>query len=232
MKVFFAIFFLIITIAGRAQSVVDVSKEDVNASSFLHVVGGEPAGLPKFVRLKEGTPFFTDRWLKSTIILNNGATYKNVPAKIDLMDNAIHFLDIKGAEMITTSHIKEIILSNDAQDSLYRFINGAAISDAAKKGWYLWLLSGKASLYLVFNKEIIEEKPYGSATTEQRIQTKKAYVIVYNNALFGFTKIKQLPEILANKKQELETYLQKQPKNSSEENRIVDLVSYYNSLLN
>jgi hypothetical protein len=147
------------------------------------------------------------------------------------MENQLHYLDVKGNEMITTSAIKEVVLANEAKDSLFRFVAAKTVSPAAKDGWYLWLQSGKASLYQIIRKELTEEKPYGSATTEQRIKTKKEYIIFYNNALFSFSKIKQVPAILANKKTELETYLQKQNKNSPEEDRITELISFYNTLL-
>ena len=51
--------------------------------------------------------------------------------------------------------------------------------------------------------------------------------IADNNALFGFTKIKKLPANLTNKKQELEMCVQKQPKNSTEENHILDPSLFY-----
>jgi hypothetical protein len=147
------------------------------------------------------------------------------------MENRLHYLDSKGAEMITTSPVKEIVLYNEKGDSLYRFINATSISATAKKGWYLWLLSGKASLYEVFEKQLVEEKPYGSATTEQRIKTKKSYVVFYNNTLLGFNKAKQIPSVLANKKNELEAFIQKQNKDLQEQDRIVEVITYYNSLL-
>src|SRR5690349_12115000 len=137
MKIFLALMLLFMGAAGNTQKVADVSKEDVNVNNFFYVVGGEPVGNTKFVRLKEGTPFFTDRWLNSNIILNSGATFKNIPAKVNLMENQVHFLDIKGQEMITTSPIKEIILSNDTKDSLFRFVHASAVSQTVKDGWFL-----------------------------------------------------------------------------------------------
>ncbi|HVG42509.1 MAG TPA: hypothetical protein VM888_12920 [Chitinophagaceae bacterium] len=214
-----------------AQRVIDVSKDEVNLNNYLQTAGSEPPGYTKFVSLKEGTPYFTDRWLKSSIVISDGTTFKNVPAKLNLMQDQIHYLDAKGNEMIMTSPIKEIIIANDTKDSLFRFIPSAGVAPTAKKGWYLWQQTGKASLYVLYDKELLEEKPYGSATVEQRIKTKKSYVIAYNNALFGFYKIKQVPSILANKKGQLEGFIQKQSKDESEEERIVALIGYYNSLL-
>jgi hypothetical protein len=223
--------FLFMSVLCPAQRIIDVNKENVNVNNFFYTVGGEPVGHTKFVSLVEGTPYFKDGWLKSSIVLQNGSSFKDISAKLDLMEKKIHYLDPKGNQLITTSPIKEIVLYDEKEDSLFRFVNATTLSAAAKNGWYLWLLSGKASLYEVFEKQLVEEKPYGSATTEQRIKTKKSYVVFYNNALLGFSKAKQIPSILANKKSELEAFMQKQNKDLSEQDRIIAVITYYNSML-
>jgi len=218
-----------------AQQVIDVSKQDVQVgSSMFYAVGGEPFVNVKFVNLIEGTPYFEDEWLKAVVVDKNNRQYKDVSIKIDLVDNNVHYLDEKQKEMILTTPVKEIVLSNALGDN-FRFIHSSYFEkpvNAPKEGWYLWLCNGQASLYKTFIKTVSETRPYGSATTEQRIQTTEKYLLFYNNAFLEVKKIKDVPSVLANKKKELEDFLKTtdDPK-ATMDDRFVKLVEYYNSLL-
>lgn len=214
-----------------AQQVVDITNNDVDVNRFVHTVGGEPVGNVKFVKLVEGSPFFKDDWLKADIVLQSGAGFKNIASKLDLMENKIHYLDPKGNELIATQLVKEITFYDPAHGASFRFVNADNVASTAKSGWYLLLFSGKASLYQVFDKQVFEDKPYGTATTEQRIKTKNTYLVVHNNVQLSVKKLKELPEILNNKKSELEAFIKNQNKNFSEQDRIIDAITYYNSLL-
>ena len=56
--------------------------------------------------------------------------------------------------------------------------------------------------------------------------------MLYNNAFFDVKKIKDVPSILSNKKNELEAFLKtKDDAKASMDDRFVKLVEYYNSLL-
>jgi hypothetical protein len=214
----------------HAQQVIDVNQNDHIANSFFSV-GGEPVQMAKFVGLKEGTPFFKEEWLNSSIVLSNGNTYKNIVAKVNLLENTIHYKDARDNEMIATIPIREVVLYNEVADELYRFINSNAINAATKKGWYLWLYTGKASLYKYFTKTLIEQKPYGSATTEQVIKTKAVYYILYNNTWFKVSKLKEVPDVLANQKAALQQYISgKINSNHSLDDQMEALLAYYNSL--
>jgi hypothetical protein len=74
-------------------------------------------------------------------------------------------------------------------------------------------------------------RPYGSATTEQRIKTTEKYLVLYNNAFLEVKKIKDVPSILANKKKELEVFLKNNDdQKASMDDRFVKLIEYYNTL--
>jgi hypothetical protein len=101
-----------------------------------------------------------------------------------------------------------------------------------KDSWYLWLLTGTASLYKIFEKNLSEQKPYGSATFEQHIKTLEKYLILYNNAFLEVKKLKEVPSVLSNKKAELEAFLKtKDDPKASMDDRFIKLIEYYNSLI-
>lgn len=232
MKPLFLFAFMIGYGSINAQvQVVDVNKSNYEAGNYLRVISGEPIVSVKFVNLKEGSPYFIDEWFKSSIVLQDGSTLKNVPAKLNLLENQVHYLDGKELERVATSPIKEIVLYDEARDELYRFVIAESISAEASKGWYLWLSTGRASLYKGLKKKLTEQKPYGSATTEQFINTRETYFILFENRWIPVTKITQVPSLLPNKKAELEAFIKTQRSNGSMDDRMIELIAYYNTLL-
>jgi hypothetical protein len=235
MKFFITAFSLLLLQSALAQQVIDVSKQDVRVGSNLFFVsGGEPFVTAKFVNLVEGTPYFKDEWMKGIVVDKNNHEYKDVSLKIDLLDKRVHFLDVNGKEFIATTPIKEVILT-DTSGNNYRFVHSSEFEkpvNAIKDGWYLWLSTGTASLYKVFNKNLSEIKPYGSSTVEQRVSSSEKYLIYYNNAFLEVKKLGDVPNVLSGKKKELTAFLKKQDdQKASMDDRFVKLIEYYNSLL-
>ncbi|HWJ28920.1 MAG TPA: hypothetical protein VNS32_20415, partial [Flavisolibacter sp.] len=95
-----------------------------------------------------------------------------------------------------------------------------------------YLDSGSVRLYKRFHKELTETKPYGSATVEQRVITVGEYFIIRNNEVLQVKKMKDIPDLLSDKKTMLEEFLKnKDSKNASMDDRMTAVVNYYNSLL-
>ncbi len=215
----------------NGQKTIDVTSGDVNAGNLLNSIGGEPVLMAKFTALVEGTNFFSNDWLNGTIVLPGGKEYKGLSIKLDLFHNEVHYKDKDGKEFIATVPIKEVILTENHVN--HRFIHSSAIKSATdiKEGYYLWLHTGPTSLYKYYSKQLSEYKPYGSATTEQKIKTTDNYLVLHNGVLIQIKKLKDAPTVLANKKKELEEYLKSnENKTRNLDDRFTDLVTYYNQL--
>ncbi|MGZ5285725.1 MAG: hypothetical protein ACXWB9_01005 [Flavisolibacter sp.] len=217
-----------------AQRTVDVTSGDnrLGPSSFF-TVNGTPFANDKYVKLVEGTPYFQNDWLTGMVITPSGQEFKNISLKLNLHSGEVLYKDEKGSEMIATTPLKEVVLT-DALGNNFRFIHSSSLpqneANPLKAGWYQWLSSGSAGLYKYYNKQLSESAPYGSATTEQKIKTKEKFFIAYNNAYFEIAKTKEAPSILANKKTELETYLKTENKAGTLDDRLTALVQHYNEL--
>lgn len=234
MRIILLILSLSLALAGSSQRVVNVDKNDFKtvSGSLFYTINGEPVSTVKYIRLVEGTPFFQDSWMRSIIILKSGERVSNLPAKLELVENDVYFKNSRGEEMVPTQPVMELVLMNKAEDSLFRFVHSDFFGNATqvKKGWYQWLASGKASLYKFYDKELFAQKPYGSATEEQRIVTKEHYFLFHNDVLVRIKSLKALPELLG-KKQELEQHLKNQGRAASLDDQMSDLIVYYNSLV-
>ena len=233
MRCLITFFMLLLFQFCSAQQVVDVSKQDfhVGPNTFF-VSGGEPFVTAKFVNLVEGTPYFKDEWLKGIVVDGASNELKDIKLKIDLVDNNVHYLDLQEKEFIATIPIREVVLTETGNN--YRFVHSISlekVNNVEKNKWYMWLVSGTASLYKKFEKDLSEFKGYGSATVEQRIKTREKYLILINNSFLEVKKIKDVPSLLPSKKKELEEFLKtKDDQKASMEDRMVKLIEYFNSL--
>ena len=238
MKTYLSICCLLIFISASAQLRLADSRKDINirAGSMFYMVGGEPVLTSEFSRVVEGTPYFSDDWMKGMIVLYNNAVYKDLLVKIDLTKGGVHYLDQFGKEFIVESAIKEVVLTDSINERNFRFIHAPSITNSKDKRtqqWFLWLLTGNASLYKVFNKEVIEQKPYGSASVEQRVRTSEKYAVQVNGSVFYTKKLKDLPTLLMNKKEEVETFIKsgKMPLAITTDDQFAAVIEYYNSLM-
>jgi hypothetical protein len=209
------------------QVVIDVNNENKNVAykEITYTVGGQ---IPvKYVDFKDGSPFFKEEWLTSSLTLNNGKSFNGLPGKLDIMAGNFLYKDEKGTELVAQAPIKQIVLTEN--NNPYIFLNASSLPGlAAKKGWYQQLQTGKVSLYRQFEKTIVEQRPYNSATVEQFIKTTEKYYLLKDQTLIPIKKTKDLLEALSNKAAELEKF--KKEKSNSPEKTYVQIVSYYNSL--
>jgi hypothetical protein len=216
-----------------AQRVVDVTKDDANLlnPNYFYTVSGEPVGLPKYVKVVEGSAFFISDWLTGRVMLVAGKEYGPMQLKLDLLKNELYYLDPSGREMIATTPLQRIILIDTTKNLYYIFINSDALpatNPEAERGWYQLMNNGKATVYKKLTKVITETKPYGSATTEQIIHTSSRYFILYNNQLIRIKKFRDLADILSDKKTEVLSFITSNKLNGKSDEDYNSVVSYYN----
>lgn len=217
-----------------SQRTVDITKQDVTVDDRLFfAVSGEPFVTAKFVNIVEGTPYFKDEWMKATLWNKEHQRFSGVNVKLDLLENNIHYLDKSGKELIATTPVKQITLS-DSSGKRYNFFHLSTLPQPEKfikAEWFLLLDSGYVSLYKFFYKTIFETRPYGAATYEQHIQTAGRYFVLYKNRFVEISKLKDAPNALADKSNELKEFLKtKDDAKLTMDERFVNLINHYNSL--
>ena len=228
------IFFLVLfapSVGSFAQRVIDVDKFEGSALHFFKAVGGEPLMNTKFVKLVEGTPYFTDSWMKGSVFIDD-SEYRNFYLRVNIMETTLEFMDRKGEQMICTMPVKQVVLSDSIKGAQYRFVHSSFLPDhpEAKKSWLMDLVSGSAKLYKLEKKQVNEIRPYGSATTEQHILNSYIYFVLNNNELKRVKKISDVSDFLASKKVALDEYIKANRLNAKSEKDLVRLVEYYNTL--
>lgn len=221
---------------SSAQKTVDVNAAETNGigSTSFYAVNGVPFVNTKFVNLVEGSPYLTTYWVKGRVIGSKGERYSPALLKLDLLSNELHFMSKEGVELVTSLAVREIFLEDTVQNSSCHLINASflPVPKNEKNGWYQLLDSGQVNLYKVHSKLLSETLPYGASTHEQRITTRDKYYLEINKALLGVRNIKELPELLSERKDDLTLYLKNgDDKNLPVENRWKNAIHYYNSIV-
>lgn len=235
MKLLLSALVCLAVIPCSAQRTIDVNKAEVTPTRGLfYVVGGTPFSMAKYANVTEGSPYFKDEWMKGTVIIKSGDQYDNQLLKLDLISNELHYLDSTGQEMITTEKVVEVILKDTLSNKRYRFVYSLAIdvpkSEKPINGWYELLSMGTANLFCRHQKEIEQTRPYGAATYDEAIKTNNIYFIAYNESFYRIKKIKDIPDILSDKRTELINYINNKDLSGKSESDYSSLIDYYNSL--
>jgi hypothetical protein len=217
-----------------SQKVVDVDNETSRtggAVNYLYTVAGTPFLNSKFSRVVDGTPFFNAQMMKGAIILSEGKEYKEIMVRLNLLDFQVNYID-KQIEMIATTPVKEVVLWDTIRQIDHRFISSNYIeaTDKPEKDFYELLLSGKAELYKQYKKSIQESRPYGSATVEQTIKTNLQFYVLQDKQWTKIKKLKDLPAILAEKKDEIQKFINDKKLTADNEVSYEAVISYYNTL--
>jgi len=233
MKALFACLLHLIGLLSFSQRTIDVDKQDgktVNSNNFF-IVNGEPFVNVKFTRLVDGSPYFKDEWMKGVASADSFMTYSGI-LKLDLLDNQIHFLDKNGNEMVTNTRLKKLVLIDTITKKSFTFSHSSAINSTdIKAGWYQLIAEApSATLYKQEMKILQEIKPYNSATYEQSIRTSNNYFLFTGEKFSYIKKIRDLPDLLQDKKAELAKYISDNKLNGKTDNDYVNVIAYYKSL--
>ncbi|HEX7847637.1 MAG TPA: hypothetical protein VF476_17675 [Chitinophagaceae bacterium] len=217
------------TLSQGQQRVIDVGKSDQAVMRAFFAVGGEPFSTTKYVKVVEGTPYFREEWMRGSLVVSDSMEYVNMRLRLDLLANDVEFIDKKGEILIATSSIREIRLVDSLTGNSFRFIHSSAIGGKEiQTGWYQVLTSGKATLYKKIHKQLDENRPYSSATTEQRISNINQYFILFNGSFTRVKKIKDVPDLFPDNKTVLSNFINSNKLSGKTDSDYISLVNEYN----
>jgi hypothetical protein len=213
----------------HAQRVIDVNSGEYSAAQFFNSVGGEPVLGAKFVRLTEGSPFFSDEWKPAIIRLSQEALYRNKNVKLDIYNNNVHFLDDKGKEFLSSSKIRELWFIPSPGDTIH-LMHSALLPGMTKSGWYQVLVADTVSLYKRLHKIMVEDKPYGSATTEQKLRDEEKFILGRGDDVYlELKKPKDLETHFFSYSKDLDTFARSLAQGQSLQEKYVLTVQFLNS---
>ncbi len=213
---------------------IDVSKPYEKSAALINTfsASGTPYIDAKFVRMASGSPFYNDKMMLGILISITGIEYRELAVRLNLMESHINFLNDKQVEMLVAIPIRELTLLDTLNKKKYHFIHSDFIKtyEKTEKGFYQVLQKGKACLYSFYKKTIKETRAFNAATFEQSIQTDVTHLVLLDGRWKKFNKIKSLPSLLSDKKNEVQKYIDKNDLSGYKQEDVELVIQYYNSL--
>lgn len=233
MKTLFSLFILLSSYAGFTQKIINTEQNiTTHAAASFYSAGGDLFQNFKYKKIADGTPYFKEEWMGGKVIMSGGFAYDSIYLRLDLLNNTLHYLDQAGREMIATTPVKAVVLSDSSTGMKFRFIHSSylTVSGRIEPGWYQLLTEGRAILLKRFIKNINENRPYGSGAIEQTIVTSNTYFLLEETVLTSVKKFKDLPALVKDKNDVLKTYIVTKGLSGRSDADYAGLISYYNSL--
>ncbi len=212
---------------SRAASVgVSVQR----SSHFYSTIDGFPVNAKKYSGLSSGSPYFLDAFMPSALVLADGKTYTGVKVRLNLADNEVQYLDSKGAELVAQAPLSRLLISDTASRTDFQFVHTSALpAGAQKKGWYQLLADGKVQLYKFTEKRLVTEKPFNSASEEQRIESRERLYMVVGNVFHEVKKWKEGIGLLRDQQAAVEAHIKPLKENNAPLEEILkEALRFYN----
>ena len=221
-----------ISLASFSQT-IDVDKNDKRLAAISNLsTSGTPYINAKFVRVVSGSPFFNEQMMRGILISRDNTEYRNIIIRLNLLESQVNFLNNKQEELIVGTPLREVTLMDTVNQKNYHFIFSDNIesTDKVEKGFYQLLQKGKAGLYAQHKKVLKETRAYNSATYEQSIETYVTYYVLLGGQWKKINKIKDLPAVLSDKKNEVQEYISSKGLSGYKQENVESVINYYNSL--
>ena len=219
----------------HAQKIIDVTNGDgtgIVDYDATSAVLGQLYNNIKYVRITAGTPFFKEQYMKAILLDDGGGRYRSNAVRLNLMDNEVNFLGPDGKEMVTTSPIRRIILTDSTTGEKYYFVWGLELTPPEKfleRVWFQVLVNDQTSLCRQIRKRIHETPSYGTATTDQDIVTSDVYYLHRNGVLTPVKNWEDLQTQLQDQKALLTQYIHDHHLKGKSIDDYTQLVTAYNS---
>jgi len=218
---------------GFGQGYADVQGGFSGLRSMFNVVNSEPITAPTNPRQLDGSPYFSNEWMKGIITLSNGTSYRGEQLRLDLLNTRLFFLNQEGKEKVCVSQVDRVILLDSVNNRVHTFIHSFVLpvhGDFKDSVWLEVLQPGKAQLLKFQKKDLVEKADYASAPIDV-IKTQTKYYLWYDNRLVKVASFRDVRNFFTAHKAELEAYINKQDPSWKNEEDIIKVMAYYNSLL-
>jgi hypothetical protein len=130
-----------------------------------------------------GTPFFIENWCNTNLQLANGDVFNVPKAKLDIMNNNLHYIDSRGAEMYVEA--KELKRVEFTVDSVLHSFSVHTTEKGGKEvaAFYEVLAEGKITLLKLVRKQLEENKNGFTQEVKKEIVTKETGFVFFNAVL-------------------------------------------------
>jgi len=182
-----------------------------------------------------GSPCFIADYRFANITLAQGRKFVNVKMKIDLVSQETRFVSSNGVEgYMTAGTVKEIDFADTTAQGIiqYKFETGfPPIDRQTQNDFYQVLAEGKCSFVKSISKKVNERKNELSGEIAKDFETTENFYLFIKGEMKRLKKDKDFFLLeFSDKGQEISQFIQSNKTNFKNNEQVVKLVNYYNSL--
>jgi hypothetical protein len=218
---------LLAPVFSRAQSNFMTEGND-----FLKDINGNPIFI-KSTYTAEGTPFYSDQYCTANIKVLNGKRYRDMPIKLNLLENRVIYQTPNGGEMEALTQIESIRFGAcEGKNSSVLFRSGYPLTgQLTERTYYQVLDSGTVQLLKYWKINYTDQKPYSSAVTIRKFEVKPEYYAYMPEK--GMIKLEKGNEnaldIISEKKTKASQFVNEQHLKLRKEDDLVKLFYFLNA---
>ena len=179
----------------------------------------------------EGSPYMTDEFINGSVFTTSKIQYNDIPLRYNVYNDEMQFQAPDGnIAAIAAPEVIEKVTFGDYTMEYIPFTNAKKI----RRGFFVLLVDGNVKLYARPNVEYrppVPPAPYKEPEPAKFLAKPDTYYIrIGLEAAQLIENKKDLEEIFPDHKKEVATFIKKNKVNHRKEEKLKELVEYYNSL--
>jgi hypothetical protein len=229
------LFILLHQMTAEAQTPNSNASVRLATTVFLDEVFGKPFN-PSVNSDISGSPFINNNWKYSTIKLTDGRYFENVPIRLNIFNQTVHYLSASGKELVADDGIiSEIRLTDTAVNgdlSMHTYRNGFnPVDNNNRNTFYEIIVTGNSQLLLCRKVKLAETETLGTnEPVRQFVPYQEYYVCAGENIIKCKRNSSFFLNLFADKKDAVNKYIEQQHLKFKSEKDLKLVVDYYNSL--
>jgi hypothetical protein len=229
MKTLILLLFLFLSLSTLAQGNYELNQA-IDFFRTNKMINGEIKNMLTEKDI-DGSPYLTEEFITGTVYTSSKIQYNDIPLRYNIYNDQMQFKSPDGKiAAIAAPEIIDKVVFGDYTMEYIPFINAKKV----RRGFFVLLLEGKASLYARPNVDYREPVPpgaYKDAEAAKFIEKPYTYYIrIGMEAAQLIEKKKDLEAVFPDHKKEIENFIKKNKVNHRKEDKLKALVEYYNSL--
>lgn len=209
----------LLSFAIKAQNIQDINGRPMFEYQYTDV---------------QGSPYFSESWIRGSVKMENGKTYADVELKYDMVTDELLFKNAKGEMLRFVDPVREFrLLPADGLHAEALFFKSGykPSSDASANAFYQILTNGQTRLAKRLTKKVLENQPYSSATIIKTFELVPIYYVIKDGLPVKIRKDKKaMLAALGDYSEELAEFIRAKKLDLKSETDLIALMNYYNSL--
>ncbi|WP_340113206.1 hypothetical protein [Maribellus mangrovi] len=179
----------------------------------------------------EGSPYLNDEFITGSVFTTSKIQYNDIPLRYNVYNDEMQFKSPEGnVSAIAAPEIIEKVVFGDYTIEYIPYI----IAKKMRRGFFKVLLKGNATLYARSNIEYRQPVPAGAYKDPEParfLEKPDTYFIrIGKEAALEIENKKDLEAVFPDHKKEIASFIKKNKVNHRKEDKLKELVEYYNSL--